>query len=79
MPGQQITWNVVSQSPTQKFDSNGNPIDGKTVTFKTSTGYEGSLFVPDPVYAQPDQVKEMILGEVKRVAAIHALSGSVTV
>lgn len=78
MANQQITWQVTNQEPAQEFPTNGNPVTGKRITFTTSTGYSGTVFVPDPVYAQPDQVKEIIANEVRRVVAIHTLTGTVS-
>lgn len=72
-----VTWKVVSQQQTQQFDPNGNPINGKNVTIETTTGYKGSVFVPDSVYSQPDQVKELLANEAKSVVAVHGLTGTV--
>lgn len=78
MAGMQVTWEVTNQSQTTKFDNAGNEIPGKNVTYKTSTGYEGTVFVPDSVYGDPSNVRDIINAQVKDVAGVHGLKGSVT-
>ena len=79
MPTETVTWIAGIPTPAQHFDDRGNGIDGKTVPFETSTGYSGSIWVSDAVFANPNQVKQMIGDEVSRVVAIPGLSGSVQV
>ena len=79
MPGMQITWKVTSTSPTQEFGPNGSPIQGHTVNFTTSTGYEGSVFVPDDVWADASKVKDVIRARAIQAATIKNLEGTVTV
>lgn len=70
------TWQVTGQTPEQQFDASGNTTTGKLISFSVSPqGYQGTVFVPDSVYANVDDVRTLIQAEVDRVVAVHALTG----
>lgn len=71
------TWTVTSQSPAQQPDAMGNLISGRNIQYQTNTGYTGSVFVPDSVYADVNAVQALLQADVQQVAAVSALGGSV--
>lgn len=73
--GQPVTYTVKAVTPDSQFTGLNTPVAGKRVTFSTSTGYEGSVFVPDSVFSDRNAVQAMIAEEVRRVAAIQSLTG----
>lgn len=76
--GVTITYRVTAVAPDTQFGAQNSIVSGKRVTFETSTGYVGSVFVPNGVFSDQTAVKGMIEGEVRLVAAAQSLSGSVT-
>lgn len=76
--GPQVTYRVTAVAPDTQFGAQNSVISGKRVTFETSTGYVGSVFVPNGVFGDQAAVKTMIEGEVRLVAAAQALAGTVT-
>lgn len=76
--GTPITYVVKGVTPDTQFSGTATPVTGKRVAFSTSTGYEGSVFVPDSVFRDQAAVRQMIEGEVKLVAAAQAIAGTVT-
>jgi len=73
--GNGVTWSVQNQSPETQFMTNGQTVTGKNVTFITSTGYVGTVFVDDLTYSKPDEVQKMIQSEVDKVTAVDNLTG----
>lgn len=70
------TWKVVSQTQDTQFDTAGNQVTGKQITFQVQpTGYNGTVFVPDAIYPNPDAVRELIQAEVDSVMSVHGLNG----
>lgn len=76
--GPTITYRVTAVAPDTQFGAQNSVISGKRVTFETSTGYVGSVFVPNGVFSDQGAVKGLIEGEVRLVAQAQALTGSVT-
>lgn len=73
-----ITYRVTAVAPDTQFGAQNSVISGKRVTFEASTGYVGSVFVPNGVFADTKAVQGLIEGEVRLVAAAQKLTGSVT-
>lgn len=72
----EYTWQVTGQTQETQFDTLGNAIPGKQVTFTVQpSGYVGSVFIPDSVYANVDAVRERIQAEASMVSAIHGMTG----
>lgn len=70
------SWEVTSQANEQQIDATGNLVTGKNVTFTIMpTGYTGTLFIPDVIYANTDAAREAIQREVDAVVAVHNLTG----
>lgn len=76
--GTPVTYQVTTVTPETQYGPTATPNPGKRVTFTTSTGYEGSLFVPDSVFGDIAALRVMIEGEVKKVAAAQAVAGTVS-
>ena len=68
--------NAVTQET--KYSLTGSPNPGKNVTFTTTTGYEGTLFIPDSIFGDAAAVRQAIEGEVKVVSAALAITGTVS-
>ena len=73
-----VTYRVTGVTPDTSFSGSATPVTGKRVAFSTSTGYEGSVFVPDSVFADLGAVRGLIEGEVRVVAAAQAIAGNLT-
>jgi hypothetical protein len=75
--GTPVTYTVTGITQETQFTAASNPIAGKRVTYQTSTGYEGTVFVPDSVFGDAGAVRQIIEGEVRKVAVAQSLSGTV--
>lgn len=75
--GGAVTYQVTTVAPQTQYNQTGTAVPGKRVNFKMSTGYEGSVFIPDSVFTDHAAVVGLIEGEVKMVAAAQSISGSV--
>jgi hypothetical protein len=76
--GTPITYKVTGVTQDSQFTGASTPVTGKKVMFSTSTGYEGSVFVPDASFSDPSQVRTLIEDQVKLVAAAQAITGTLT-
>jgi hypothetical protein len=76
--GGPVSYTVTGVSPDTQFTGAATPVTGKRVAFSTTTGYEGAVFVPDGVFGDIAAVKQLIEGEVKKVAAAQVIAGTVT-
>lgn len=74
--GTPVTWEVTNITQETKFGMNGTPIPGKNVTFKTSTGYEGTLFIADSIFTDVNAVRLAIDGEVRAVTNALTVKGT---
>ncbi len=72
-----VTYQVTAVAPETQYNQLGTAIPGKRLTITTSAGYEGTVFVPDSVFGDLAAVQEAVEGEVRRVAAARAITGSV--
>lgn len=71
-----VTWNIVSQLEGIQADESGQFTRGVTVSFRTSSGLTGSVFVPEASYNTPN-VLALITQRVRQMQAISNLSGPV--
>lgn len=76
--GAPITYKVTGVTQDSQFTGQATPVTGKRVSFTTSSGYEGSVFVPDSVFADHSAVRKMIEDQVKLVATAMGISGTLT-
>jgi hypothetical protein len=72
-----VTYQVTAVVPAVQYGSQGQQIAGKTLTFTTSTGYEGAVFIADNVLGDVDRVKAAIEAEVRIVAAAQQIAGTI--
>lgn len=75
--GNPVTWKVTAVAPETQFNSSATPLPGKRVSFTTSIGYDGAVFIPDTVFGDVNAWRPVIEAEVMRVAAAQALTGTV--
>lgn len=73
---QPVTWRITGVTPDTQYSQTAQPIPGKRVSFSTSTGYEGSIFVPDNVFGDKAAVAGLVAHEVQKVADVQAITGS---
>jgi hypothetical protein len=73
-----VSYTVTAVSPSVDYGPTGSQIPGKTLTFTTTTGYEGTIFIPSSVFPDLATVQAMIENEVRLVAAAQAITGTVT-
>ena len=73
-----VTYEVTSVAPDTDFSTAGSQIPGKRLTIVTSTGYTGTVFVPSTVLSDLTRVQSLIEDEVRKVAAVQAIKGTVT-
>lgn len=73
-----VTYEVTTVAPETQYNQLSQPVSGKRVSFKMSTGYEGSVFIPDSVFSDHAAVVGLVEGEAKRVASVQAISGAVS-
>lgn len=73
-----VSYEVTAVAPDTQFSPTGPAVAGKRISIKTSTGYEGSVFVPAAVFADAGAVRRLIEGEVKMVVAAQQIAGTVS-
>lgn len=76
--GGAVTYEVTTVTPETQYNQLSQPVPGKRVSFTMSTGYEGSVFIPDSVFSDHAAVVGLVEGEARRVAAVQSISGSVS-
>jgi len=75
--GAPVDYRVTGVAPETKYTATATPIPGKVVSYSTSTGYEGSAFVPDTVFGDLAAVRRIIEAEVRQVTAAQSLTGTI--
>lgn len=75
--GNPVTWKVTAVAPETQYNSSATPIPGKRVSFTTSIGYDGSVFIPDTVFSDVNTWRQIIEAEVMKVAAAQSVAGTV--
>jgi hypothetical protein len=76
--GTPVTYKVTTVTTNTQFTGAATPVTGKTVSFETSIGYIGTVFVPDGVFSDQAAVRALIEDQVKLVAAAQMIAGSVS-
>lgn len=76
--GSTVSYEVTGVSRMTAYSATGVATPGKQVTYKTSNGYDGQLFIADADFGNPDKVRQLIEAEVKMVTVALGLSGTVT-
>jgi hypothetical protein len=69
------TWTVQGMIPDVRFTPGTGPVEGMTLTFVTSSGVTGPVFVPTPILADTNRIAALIQQRVAELHAIHTLSG----
>lgn len=72
-----VTWEITAVAQDTQYSPTATPVPGKQVTYTTSIGYAGTVFIPDSVFGDLTAVRQVIDGEVAKVAAAHGLTGTV--
>ena len=76
--GDAVTYRVTGVTRMTAYSATGVATPGKQVSYTTSNGYDGQLFVADTDFGNPQKVRQLIEAEVKMVTAALSLSGTVT-
>lgn len=76
--GNAVSYRVTGVQRQTAYSATGVATPGKQVTYTTSNGYEGQLFIADADFGNPERVRQLIEAEVKMVTAALGLSGTVT-
>lgn len=76
--GQPVTYQVTRITPDTQFPPGDQPVKGQLVSFTTSSGYAGSVFVPDSMFGDQAAVRQMIEAQVKLVAMAQSIAGTVS-
>jgi hypothetical protein len=69
------TWSVTSQQQTTALYGT-RFVRGVEIAFVTGLGHSGSVFVPQDVYSNTDQVKAMVAAAAAQMDAVGSLSGT---
>lgn len=69
-------WVVQAQNQTTKLGPNNRPVDGYDITFATSTGHTGTVFVTMAQYVNVDTVRELIAAAAAQVDAVGNLTST---
>lgn len=75
--GAPVTYEVTNVTQETKYGINGTPVPGKNVSFRTSAGYEGTLFIADSIFSDVTAMRLAIEGEVRAVDAVMMIKGTV--
>lgn len=76
--GNAVSYQVTGVTRMTAYSATGVATPGKQVTYTTSNGYEGQLFIADTDFGNAERVRQLIEAEVKMVTAALGLSGTVT-
>lgn len=76
-PPPSVTYQVTQVAPDVQFGPNGQQIPGKQLTISTSSGYTGNVFIPSSMLGDLAAVQATIEAEVRAVAAVALISGTV--
>lgn len=76
--GTPVGYEVTDVTQETKYALNGTPIPGKNVAFKTTSGYEGTLFIADSIFSDTNAMRLALEGEVKAVGAAMGIKGTVS-
>lgn len=76
--GNAVSYQVTGVSRQTAYSATGIATPGKQLTYKTSNGYDGQLFIADADFGNPEKVRQLIEAEIKMVSAALGLSGTVT-
>jgi hypothetical protein len=76
--GTPVDYTVSAVVADTQYTTQGKPVPGKRVTYSTSVGYDGTVFIPDSDFANMDMVRLRIEAEVRMVAAAYGLAGTVS-
>jgi len=72
-----ISYNVTNVVPETSYGPGASPVNGKRISFTTSLGYDGSIFVPDSIFGDTAAWRAIIESEIVKVAAAQAVAGTV--
>lgn len=75
---QPVTYTVVSQYPDMDLGPGGTPVRGVRVMFDLSNGDKGSIFVPNAIYSNLDQVQQMVQDAAVSLVNTANISGTIT-
>lgn len=73
--GSGAAWSVTSQREDFQVGPDGRASAGVVVTFTTSSGISGSVFVPNADLA-PEKVRQLVAARVETLEAIGRLTGA---
>lgn len=68
------TWTVTGQVAKFASDATGKPVNGVEVSFTTTAGNSGSVFIPDTQYSVPN-AQAAIAAKAATLDAVGALTG----
>lgn len=69
------TWAVTGQSEEPTLDENGQPTTMHTVNFKTNTGHESSISLPDSHFTAAN-VAAQINYKAGQITQVHTMNSS---
>lgn len=72
--GASATWAVTSQREDYQLGKNGQLTSGMVVTFQTTSGAVGSVFVEQADYSV-ERVRQAVDGKARQMEAVQGLSG----
>lgn len=75
MPESLPGWNVQGLTPDIRFTPGSGPVEGMTLTFVTTSGVTGTVFVPTNLLADTERIAGLVQQRVAELHAIHTLSG----
>jgi len=73
-PAPGSSWRVTGQQQTMRIGPTGDATHGVEVMFSTGHGVAGSVFVPDSVYADPQQVREAVAARAAQLDAVSTMT-----
>lgn len=68
------TWVVTGQSQATDIPTQGAPVNGVRIQYRTGNGQEGSVFVPQTIYPNTSQVRDIIAAAAAQMDTVKALT-----
>lgn len=76
-PTEVVSYTVTATEDTIRINYEGSPIQGDTISYSASNGYNGQVWLPRPDSTNKVKVIAAVSADLKSVLAAQTISGTV--